>query len=203
VLRIARVGRIFLMVGALLLTAAPSTLASTTTVDPNTLIPPPTPGSTCVQNGQLVICRVELTFAWTNEPAFELPCGVVYETRTEVRSVTRRYLDQRLVTRLVHADGEGNLSLSPTGAGPIARFFVHTTWGETYTIPGDLDSQVGHQRGNDLTVLSPDGGVIAKISGRTHGPEEDFDGIFHWIDGPADPGVAAEISAALCEALDG
>jgi hypothetical protein len=170
---------------------APATQARSL-VDPATLTPPAQSDAVCYEiGGGSTQCDIYVLLEWANEPAFELPCGLVYETRYDERFVTRWFQDGLLVRRLVHQRAEGTWSLSATGTAPLVTFVSQTNWGEVYTTPGDPNSNVGHQRGTDLLVMGPDGGVIAHISGRTHGPDEDFDGRFVFDD------------AAVCQALGG
>ncbi len=170
-----------------LVTVAPASMARSV-VDPGTLVPPPPPDAVCTEQGGFVTCDIYVLLEWTNEPAFELPCGLVYETRYDERFVTRRFEDGLLVRRLVHQHAEGTWSLSPSG-GTLVTYKSDATWSEVYTVPGDPDSAVGHQRGTDYLVRSAGGGVIAQISGRTHGGDEAFNGRFMLED------------AALCAAL--
>jgi hypothetical protein len=91
-------------------------------IDPSTLQPPPPPGAECRADGAWTICHTGLLFTPVNEPIldFELPCGTLYETATDVRRGIRWYNsdDGKLVRRFVSQDMEGAWSLSPTGAGP-------------------------------------------------------------------------------------
>lgn len=169
---------------------APATMARSL-VDPASLVPPPQADAVCYEQGLLVQCDIYILLEWTNEPSFELPCGVVYETRYDERFAIRWFEDGLLVRRLVHQRAEGTWSLSPDGGGPLVTFASDATWGETYTVPGDLDSAVGHQRGSDYLIKDAGGQVIAQISGRTHGPDEQHVGRFVFDD------------AVVCDALGG
>ena len=162
-------------------------------VDPGSLQPPPPPGAQCSADGQWIICATTFDTTYANEPAFELPCGQVYGTATDLRDGRRWYANGLLVRRHVVQDAAGTLSLSAVGDAPVLTFVSHTEWGEVYTIPGDVDSAVGHQAGTDLLIKSPKGGVVAHISGRTNADEE-FTGLFV---APDDPSLAA----TMCEAL--
>jgi len=184
---------------ALSLAAGPSAFASNVAVDPNTLTPPPVPGTTCTANGAQVLCTLTLDVSFTNEPWFELPCGVVYATGRDVREARRWYEDGLLVRRHVHEDAEATWTLSATGAGPLVSVITHTNWGEVYTVPGDLSSAVGHQEGTDLLVRSPGGGVVWQISGQTHG-EERFTGHF-LVDEPPPIPITSPAVGDLCAAL--
>ena len=189
---------------ALVLTAAQAALAGTELEDTSALVPPPPPYAVCQLNGPWATCRSEVTFELVNEPAFELSCGTVYQTSTDVRTVTRWYADNKLETRHVHQRAEGVWSLSSTGDAPTVTYRASANWGEVYSVPGDLSSAKGHQRGTDLLAKSANGGVVAHISGQTHLDRfgvEQFDGRFSWIDGPVDAAVAASVDGALCEAL--
>jgi hypothetical protein len=56
-------------------------------VDPDTLQPPPPPGAECRLDGAWIICHTGLQLALVNEPIldFQLPCGTLYETSTDIR----------------------------------------------------------------------------------------------------------------------
>ncbi len=204
--RLARLSASLGLSAALLLGAAPAALAGASVPDPGVLVPPPPPGAECQLNGPWTVCRSGISIEPINEPAFDLPCGTVYQTSVDVRSVTRWYSDNKLVRRHVYQRAEGTWSLSSIGADPRVTFIANANWGEVYTVPGDLSSNVGHQRGTDLLAKSPDGGIVAHISGQTHLDRqgvEQFDGMFRWIDGPVDAAVAEAVADALCEALGG
>ncbi len=190
-----RTARLLLALGVLgtsLLTSTAIALAGSS-VDPSLLQPPPPPGASCSQNGPWVTCTTTFDGSVLNEPQFELPCGVVYATSTDVRAGRRWYSDGKLVRRHVVQDAAGTWSLSPSGTGPVVSVVSHATWGEVYTIPGDESSAVGHVRGTELLAKSADGKVVAHISGRTNA-EGDFTGLFL---PPDDPRVAG----TLCDAL--
>lgn len=202
-----RPGRLLASLGlsaALLLGVAQATLAGSVLVDTSVLVPPPPAGAECQLNGPWTVCRSGVSIELINEPVFDLPCGTVYQTSVDVRSATRWYSDNKLVRRHVYQRAEGAWSLSSTGADPRVTFIANANWGEVYTVPGDLSSNVGHQRGTDLLAKSPDGGIVAQISGQTHlnrDGVEQFDGTFRWIEGPVDAAVAEAVADALCEAL--
>jgi hypothetical protein len=184
---------------ALSLTSGAPAFASNVAVDPNTLVPPPVPGTTCTANGAHVLCTITVDVAYTNEPWLELPCGVVYATGRDVREARRSYENGLLVRRHVHEDAEAVWSLSPTGASPLVSAITHTNWGEVYTVPGDLSSAVGHQEGTDLLVRSTNGGVVWQISGQTHA-EEAFTGHF-LVDEPPPIPITSPAIGDLCAAL--
>ena len=135
-------------------------------VDPDTLIPPPPPGSTCSATGNQVICQTSLDFTFVNEPVFDIACGTVYETSTDTRVGIRWYnSDRKLVRRHVRQDDAGTWSLSPAGTGPLVTISVHANWSNQYPIPGDdaSASQVNH--GDGFTAQAPGFGVILHIAG--------------------------------------
>jgi hypothetical protein len=189
-----------IVLAMLLFGASGTVVAGGSSVDGATLTPPAPPGALCWDTGVQVRCDSIVDVSFVNEPAFELPCGLVYATGRDFRWANRWYQDGLLVKRRVHAHGEGTWSLSPVGAGPVLTFVIHTGWGEVYPIPGDLSSQVGHQQGTDLLVKSPDGGLVAHVSGQTHG-EERFTGLFGWFEGPYNLDGQAQVAADMCEAL--
>jgi hypothetical protein len=182
---------------ALSLAGASAAGASNVSVDPSTLVPPPAPGSTCTANGAQVYCTVTIEASYVNEPWFELPCGIVYATGTDVREAKRWYQDGLLVRRHIHEDSEYTWSLSATGDGKVLTVITHTNWGEVYTVPGDLSSAVGHQEGTDLLVRDPNGGVVWQISGQIHG-EERFTGHFV-VDNPPPIPITSPGIVDLCE----
>ena len=186
-----RLVAVLTMAGTLLVGSA-GTVSAGSPVDPALLTPPPPPGATCSNDGRFVICATTFNGSATNELAFELTCGPVYVTSTDVRVGRRWYEDGLLVRRHVVQNASGTWSLSPTGEGPLVSFIAHATWGEVYLIPGDESSQVGHQRGNDLLARSATGGVLAHVSGRS--TDEGFTGLFHL---PEDPARDAAVCAAL------
>jgi hypothetical protein len=62
-------------------------------VDPNTLTPVPPPGPVCRADGSWTICHTVFLEDVTNEPAFDLPCGTVYQTSHDPRTGLRWYFD--------------------------------------------------------------------------------------------------------------
>jgi hypothetical protein len=181
-----------LTMAATLLIETAGVVSAGSPVDPELLTPPPPPGATCSDDGRLVICATTFNGSATNEMAFELSCGQVYVTSTDVRVGRRWYEEGLLVRRHVVQNAFGTWSLSPTGDGPLVSFVAKATLGEVYPVPGDESSQVGHTRGTDLLARSADGGVLAHVSGRS--TDEGFTGLFRI---PEDPALDAAICAAL------
>jgi hypothetical protein len=165
-------------------------------VDPSTLQPPPPPGAECRLDGAWIICHTSLVFTPVNEPIFELPCGTVYETSTDVRRGIRWYDSStgRLVTRFVTQDLEGTWSLSPTGAGPTVTVTAHTNW-RNVNIDADADESTWPitVHGNQVMVRAPGFGVIVLIAGLDFPLEGTHRGVFRF----ENPEVAAELCAAL------
>ena len=160
-------------------TVISASAAAGSDVDPATLQPPPPPGAECWAIGSGVRCDTVFLVDLVNEPAFDLPCGLVYETIYDDRTGIRWYdTDYRLVKRLVHQDAEGSWSLSPTGAGPTVHISAHGGWGEVYPVPGDESSAVGKGYGSGLTVKDDHGGVIAHIAGLER--DDEFHGVFRF-----------------------
>ena len=89
---------------------------------------------------------------FVNEPTDEAPCGLLYETSTEVSHSTRWYQDGLIIRRAVQVHVDGTWSLSPTGEGPTVAFGRDMSWDERFAIPGDIDSGVLSQRGSTLRV---------------------------------------------------
>ena len=187
--------RTLAVVGVFALTAmiaASAPAAAGPIVDPGTLTPVPPPGAECRANGpSLTLCHTVFLEEFANEPAFDLPCGTVYETRHDPRTGLRWYRGGLLVKRQVFAHADGSWSLSPTGDGPAVRFFANRTWTDIYPVPGDEGSQVEVYRGVDLHLFGSRGTVqIAGLQmddGETHG-------VFRF---PDDPRAAATLCAAL------
>jgi hypothetical protein len=184
-------------VGALMLVsliAGAGPVSAGTSIDPNTLIPVPPAGATCSDDGSWIICHTGFTITLANEPIFDLPCGTLYETSTDVRSGIRWYeeSDRKLVKRFVTQDANGTWSLSPTGEGPTARISTHLNWSNYYTVPGDDTSGTQPTRGSSKIQL-PGGGTV--IIAGLDPPEGDHRGIFE------DPGSDPSIANRLCAAL--
>jgi hypothetical protein len=192
----ALLGASVLAVAGLIWMAVPA--AAGPLIDPSTLQPPPPPGAECQADGAWIICETELVLTPVNEPIldFELPCGTVYETSTDIRRGIRWYdsSDRRLVTRFVTQDLEGTWTLSPTGAGPTATVSVHANW-RNVNIDADADESTWPTtvHGDGLTVQAPGFGVIAHVAG-LDSPDGTHRGVFRL---PEDPEVAAELCAAL------
>ena len=152
--------RMLAVVGVFALTAviaASAPAAAGPIVDPDTLTPVPPPGAVCRANGALTLCHTVFLEEFANEPAFDLPCGTVYETVYDPRTGLRWYRDGLLVKRQVFAHAEGTWNLSPSGDGPAVRFIANRTWTDVYPVPGDEGSQVEVYRGLDLHVFGARG----------------------------------------------
>jgi hypothetical protein len=177
---------------------APTLAAVGNAVDPSALRPPPAlVGATaeCRADGRWIVCHTLLELPDANAPIFDLPCGTVYETASDVRHGIRWYnaSDSMLVKRHVTDDADGTWSLSPSGAGPTVNITAHGNWYDSqYAIPGDTESGVGASHG-EFTVSAPGFGVIAHIAGRD-ATDDIHRGVFRPIE---DPAVAARLCAAL------
>lgn len=182
------------LIGALLLIPAPA--GAGRAVDPASLQPPPPPGADCSANGRQVICHTGLVFDPLNEPVFELPCGMFYESGHDVRRGIRWYVDGRLTTRFVSGDFDGTWSLSPTGGGPVVSVSSHATW-RNVDIDADADEETWPTsfHGNGFRASAPGYGVIIHIAGL-----DSPDGTHHGVGSDAlfeDPEVQAELCAAM------
>jgi hypothetical protein len=168
-------------------------------IDPSTLQPPPPPDAECQADGAWIICHTGLVFTPVNEPIldFQLPCGTLYETSTDIRRGIRWYdsSDRRLVTRFVTQDMEGTWSLSPTGDGPTVTISAHANW-RNVNIDADADESTWPTtvHGDGFTARAPGFGVIAHIAG-LDSPDGTHRGVFRVLED--DPEVAAELCAAL------
>jgi hypothetical protein len=121
-------------------------------VDPTTLTPPLEPFRVCYQEGPWVNCDTSGVRSQSNEAAFDLSCGTVYETSTETRHATRWYRDGLLVERIVQSKVTGTWSLSPAGDAPTVRFMADQSWDEQFLVPGDLSSDSETSHGNFLRI---------------------------------------------------
>ena len=179
---------------ALLALTAPTASAGTPTVDPSTLQPVPPPGATCRLDGRFVICRTELHQTFENEPAFDLPCGTVYETSRDDRSGIRWYSNGLLVRRRVTAVQSGFWTLSATGDAPRVAVSAHFNWWAIPAVPGgEMDTETLTTHGNEFVAKAPDGRVIAHLAGLDL-PDGTHHGVLRISDDPV-------IATALCDAL--
>jgi hypothetical protein len=195
--RIRSLRRVAAMALLTMVVVVPSALAGST-VDPNTLIPPPPPGAECRATGAFVICHTDFVETAVNEPIvdFALPCGTIYETINDVRRGIRWYnsSDLMIVKRLVFQDAEGTWSLSPTGDGSTVTLTAHANW-RNLEFPDPLDESTWPTtfHGNGFTLQAPGFGVIAHIAGLDL-PDGTHHGVARVIE---DPAVAAELCSAL------
>ena len=132
--------------------AGASSVSARTLVDPTTLTPPLQPFRVCYQDGPWVNCDTSGVTSISNEAAFDLSCGTVYESSTDTRHATRWYQDDLLVERIVQSKVRGTWSLSPTGAGPTVSFMADLSWDERFVVPGDLSSDSEVSRGNFIRI---------------------------------------------------
>ena len=181
-----------------LITGSPALGAASQAVDPSALKPAPLlVGATadCRADGRWIVCHTLLELSNADAPIFDLPCGTVYETASDVRHGIRWYgaSDSVLVKRHVTDDADGFWTLSPEGAGPTVQVTAHGNWYDgQYADPDDLDSGVGATHG-EFTISAPQFGVIAHIAGRD-AADDTHRGTFRPIE---DPSVAARLCAAL------
>ncbi len=188
-----RTSLVVVALAGVLAAAATDAFAGTPTVDPSTLQPPPPPGASCRLDGRFVICQTELHERLDAEPILELPCGTLYETARDDREGIRWYEDGLLVRRFVSRHFSGYWTLSPTGEGPRVTISGHSNFWTEWLVPGDEASERDTLHGLDLLAKTPDGGIVAQVTGLFL-PDDTHHGIFQI---PEDPSVAA----ALCNAL--
>ena len=172
---------------------------ATSSVDLDTLIPPPPPGADCWGDGSRIICHTSVIEPdRLNEPLLELPCGTVYETSFDVRRGIRWYdaSSRTIVKRVVFFDLGGTWSLSPTGAGPSAKVTVNALSRDVvFPDPEDQDTWPTTFYGAGFTVQAAGYGVITHVTHEEgYGPDEDAHGV---ADAVNDPAVASELCAAL------
>jgi hypothetical protein len=164
-------------------------------VDPTSLTPPLQPYRVCVLDGQSIRCDTSGTGTVVNSPAFDLPCGTVYETGTDVRRAVRYYnLDKLLVERNAEEEYNGMWTLSPTGGGPSVQLRANDGWHEHFVIPGDLDSDSERAHGSFLHVISF-GNVILEVG--LYLPDGTHDGYKRVPFDGTDPEAEAKLCAAL------
>ncbi|MBA3266365.1 MAG: hypothetical protein H0T14_08360 [Nocardioidaceae bacterium] len=188
-------------VAALAVSCAGLALGSATasaggSVDPSTLVPEPPPDATCKATGAGVVCNTTFNASVQNEPAFSLPCGLLYETADDVRRGTRWYVDGRLTRRFVFQNASGSWSLSPTGAGPSVTWVAHANWQNT-----DVDADAPEEtwptviHGMMLRITGPTGRPIFQYAGIER-PDGTSSGLGDWAEFEA-PQVQSEICDAL------
>lgn len=163
-------------------------------VDPDTLQPAPPPGAECRADGRWTICHTGVVIDAVDEPAFDAPCGTIYETIHDVRRGIRWYNDDgQLVKRFVTQDAEGTWSLSPAADQPTASLSAHANWRNVYAVPGDDSTGPMVVHGDGLTVQAPGYGVIVHIAGLDL-PDGEHRGVVRFGDAELDK---------LCTALTG
>jgi len=180
--------------------------AAPTTVDPDTLTPPPPPGAECKDTGNYIICHTVGADSWANEPDSLLSCGRAYSTGSNHSESIRWYSSEGLLLkRFVRVTNAGTWSLSPTGEGPTVRFVSHFSFVDYLATPGDFDSATQIEHGMDFRIWRPGSGVMVHLAGIfVFTPDG---GITHHgagevaIDEEGNLVIPAKEDAALCEAL--
>lgn len=184
-----------LLVAGVAVSAAPAAGAGRTPVDPATLTPAPPPGASCYETGEQVRCETVFEIHAVNEPAFELPCGLFYETIDDVRRGTRWYTDGLLTKRLVFQQAAGFWSLSPDGSGPHVQVTSHASWSNV-----DFDPLAPEEEwpttfhGMQFQLKDASGHIIFQISGRETPAGQTGNGEWAEFDSP-------EVQQRLCAAL--
>jgi hypothetical protein len=182
-------------VGCFCLSVGPAASAAVP-VDPATLFPEPPPGATCHQTGDAVRCATVFDASAVAGEAFELPCGQLYETSSDVRRGIRWYVDGRLDRRMVFQDAHGSWSLSPSGSGPSISFVAHSSWENV-----DIDPTTSEEtwptttHGLSIRVTGPDGRPLFQYAGL-----DTAEGVHHGL-GDWAAFESPEVQASLCEAL--
>jgi hypothetical protein len=170
--------------------------ANAATIDPSSLTPAPPPGAVCRDAGQQVICETSFEVHLVNEPAFELPCGLLYETIDDVRRGIRWYTDGLLTRRYVFQQAVGAWSLSPTGDGRHAELSAHVSWRNE-----DIDPFAPEEEwpqtlvGMGVRIMADDGGVVYQETGHWS-PDGEHNGNQRF-GSPDSP----EAQASVCSAL--
>lgn len=140
------------IVVALATLGAVAPASARTLVDPTSLTPPLKPFRICYQLGPYVQCDTSGNTITENEPVFDLPCGQVYQSESDVSNSTRWYQGGLLIRRAVQEHEHGTWSLSPTGDSPTVEFRKDSSWDEHFAIPGDISSGVLEARGTAVLV---------------------------------------------------
>lgn len=192
---------------ALLLAAmtAGTASAAPSTVDPDTLTPPPPPGAECKDTGNYIICHTFVDESWANQPDSLLSCGRAYSTGSEHAEGIRWYSPEGLLLkRFVRVTSSGTWSLSPTGEGPTVRTTGHYNYTDYLAVPGEFDSATTIEHGLDSRWWRPGSGVMLRLAGIfVFAPE----GVTHHgagefaEDEEGNLVIPAKEDAALCEAL--
>ena len=140
--------------------------AAPTTVDPDTLTPPPPPGAECKDTGNYIICHYSLDDSWANQPDSLLSCGRAYSTGSAHSEGIRWYSSEGLLLkRFLRVTNSGTWSLSPNGEGPTVRFFGHFSLVDYLATPGDFDSATEIEHGMDFRIWQPGYGVMVHLAG--------------------------------------
>ncbi len=204
------VGRAIALVAvpASLVIAAPA--AAQTTVDPNTLNPPPPDffNAVCVTTGNHITC--DLAFADPANPIVDEPSGIMCGGTELLFSQNRWVVGKRdydadgdLLQRHFRESYLGDFSNPVTGRRVLWE--QHDTFMHNLTVPGDVDSGVFKISGQYTRVYRPNGGTVLTdtgtfaqdplsgeiLSGSHKHPLNDY-----FINGNADA------LDALCDALD-
>jgi hypothetical protein len=167
-------------------------------VDPSTLVPQPPPGATCFATGAGVTCHTTFDASEQNEPAFELPCGQVYESAQDVRRGTRWYVDGLLDRRFVFQDASGSWSLSPTGDGPTVTWTAHANWQNVHLdATSDEETWPTVNHGMSLRITDGQGRPLFQYAGLDSTDGQHYGlGDYAELDG-------ADAQAAICAGLTG
>jgi hypothetical protein len=163
--------------------AVPMAAAGTPVIDPDTLQPPPPPGSQCQAVGPTAImCQTAVSFPSEGEPLFDVACGTVYQTGTDDRTGIRWYADGKLAERHYTAHADGTWSLSADGSGPSIRFTANWISSSYWTTPGDEGTIVETIRGLHFHGIAPGLGAALILAGQI-----DPDGTVHGVNNVDEP----------------
>ncbi|KQO00797.1 hypothetical protein ASF21_10785 [Arthrobacter sp. Leaf234] len=165
-------------------------------VDSSGFTPEPPQGAECREHGTSVLCRTRFSFIEDATPAFETPCGWIYENSVMPRDIYTEYVDGLLVGRHVTSRVSGTWSLSPTGSDPTVRIIGGWNWRTELAVPGDESTAMITTHGNQLKI-SHGLSRYANISGIFY-PNEEYHGVL--ILSIFD---SAEAQEALCDVLTG
>lgn len=185
----------------LVLTTVPAASAGTS-VDPDTLTPPPPPGATCeAVGGGTVICHTAISFPVDGEAIFDIGCGSVYATSTDDRVGIRWYTDGLLTKRFYRGALDGTWSLTPDASGTVID--ITGNWSATayWMVPGDNDTVVQTEHGLEVHATATGLGASLIIAGKIFDPDGTLNGV-NRVDEPIgeiSPAAIATIESVLCD----
>ena len=202
-------GRTLQLVGvivALLALAGPVTAKSS--VDPNTLNPPPPDffNATCERTGNHILCNLAFSDPDIVDEPSGIVCGSTELLFSQQRSVVgKRFYDAagNLTQRHFRESFDGTFTNPDTGK--VATWTQHDTIKHDLSVPGDVTSGTTHISGLLTRVTGPNGGTILTDAGMFLVVEATGETLHASAHHPFDDYFAngnAAALAPLCDALD-